>query len=142
MVGYAPTVDAPVRRLYRAVEHTTLDPELSYLGVALLDERLRARDRALRALANDRDQLEEALDSSDPSELLRRYIGRAMAGTRRIDRIFWLRAAADVALDVDEPERRDLLRIAVRHISTSHRVRKCERNAAVRFLLAKAVMVS
>lgn len=130
------------RYLRGIVKNVADEAEIWEMGVALLDERLRARDRALRALSGEQERLEEALDGEEPVELLRRYVGRAMAGDRRIDRLFWLRVAADVVLDVDESERRDLLRIATRHISTTHRVRKSERDAAVRYLLAKAVEVS
>ena len=130
------------RYLRGIVKNVADEAEVWEMGVALLDERLRARDRALRALVGERERLEEALGEQEPVQLLRRYVGRSMASDRRIDRLFWLRAAADVLLDVDESERRSLLRIAARHISTAHSVRKSERDAAIRFLLAKAVTVS
>lgn len=130
------------RYLRGIVKNVAEEASVWEMGAALLDERLRARDRALRALASEREALEDPLVPVEPDELLRRNIKRAMAGDRRIDRLYWLRAAADVVLDIDESERRGLLRIAVRHISTTHSVRKSDRDAAVRFLLAKAVTVS
>jgi len=55
--------------------------------------------------------------------------------------MYWLRAAADVVLDAAD-ERKTLLRLAARHISSSHSLSSKDRNAAIRFLFAKAVVVA
>ena len=73
--------------------------------------------------------------------LVRNYVERAMDSDRRLDRLWWLRAIADVVQE-DLDERKALLRLAARHISSSQKLSLRARNSAIRFLYAKSVVVS
>ena len=106
----------------------------------LLSERIRARDRAIHGLQIDQEWVEEAYGDA-PEELVKRYVKRATAARRTLDRHWWLRATADVVLETVD-ERRSLLRLAARHISATHALSAKERSAAIRFLFAKAVPVA
>jgi len=130
------------RYLCGIVRNVDDEAEVLEIGLALLDERLRARDRALKVLAEQRQNLEETLQGEQPNEVLRQYINCAMETSRHIDRIYWLQTAADFVGEIEENLQHDLLRLAVRHISAHYRVSKSDRNAAARFLLSKAVKVS
>ena len=133
-------VDA--RYLRGIVKNLAEEAESWAIADALLSERLRARDRALHALCADRAGIQATLAHHDAPELLRCYVDRATVTPRNIDRLFWLRAAADIVLDLPEPERRPLLRIAARRIAAAYSLAKRDRDAAIRFLFAKAVPVS
>lgn len=130
------------RYLRGIVQHVAEESEVWAIGEVLLRKRLAAQDLALRKLSSDREFLDERLEDTDPVVLLRAYVERAMKTSRRLDRMFWLRAAADVVLDVDEDDRRELLRVGARVVSTARTVSKSERHASIRFLFAKAVVVS
>ena len=109
------------------------------IAEALLKERLSARDHALSLL----NQQHAAIDQPgiDPQDQLIAIIDRAMNTGRRIDRIFWLLAAADVVNDQPPQRSRPLLRTAARRVHTNTKVPHRDRLAAVRFLFAKAVPV-
>jgi hypothetical protein len=127
------------RYLRGIVVNLATEAESMAIADALLAERVRAQDR-LQGLARDRERLEEASDE-DPAWLVKRYAERATRSRRALDRYWWLRATADVVLEAAD-ERHSLLRLAARHISATHALRPKERNAAIRFLFAKAVPVA
>ncbi len=129
---------ADARYLRGIVKNVAEEEEGWAIAEVLLRERLAARDLALDPLADRRADLEA--EGLAPEELLRRYVDHALgAAPRRIDRMFWLAAAVDVVLDEDAADHRDLLRLAARRISSTHKLPHRERLAAVRFLFAKAV---
>ena len=131
-------VDA--RYLRGIVINLAAEAECMAIADALLDERLRAQDHALRGLVRARDSLHRAA-GDDPEALVKSYTHRAVDARRQLDRSYWLRAVADVALAA--PERcRPLLRLAARHISAIHALPRRERDAAIRFLFAKAAPVA
>jgi len=126
-------VDA--RYLRGIVVNLATEAECMAIADALLDERLRAHDHALQGLVHARDSLHRAADH-DTAALIKSYTQRAIDARRQLDRHYWLRAVADVALSMP------LLRLAARHISATHALQPRERNAAIRFLFAKAVPVA
>lgn len=128
------------RYLRGIVVNLATEAECMAIADALLEERIRARDRVLHGLERDRESLEEASDE-DPAWLVKRYVERATQARRTLDRYWWLRATADVVLEAAD-ERRSLLRLAARHLSATHALPPKERNAAIRFLFAKAVPVA
>jgi hypothetical protein len=130
------------RYLRGIVKNVAGEAEVFAVADLLLTERLRARDRALQPLLDAHAKLDAHDEAADLEWLVRSYVGRAVQAARRLDRLFWLRAVADVVLDLPEPERRPMLRLAARHISAAHRLPKADRHAAIRFLYAKAVPVA
>lgn len=132
-------VDA--RYLRGIVKNVAQEAESFAIAELLLAERLRARDRALQPLVDAQAHLDED-DQADPEWLVRAYVDRAAKAARRLDRFYWLRATADVVREQLETDQRPLLRLAARHISATHRLPKPDRDAAIRFLFAKAVPVA
>jgi hypothetical protein len=130
-------VDA--RYLRGVIVNLATEAECMAIADTLLDERLRACDHALRGLRDARDRLQRATD--DLPALIKSYTQRAVHAHRQLDRHYWLRAAADVALHAPEM-RQPLLHLAARHISATHALPKKVRNAAIRFLFAKAVPIA
>lgn len=124
------------RYLRGIVMNLATEAESMAIANALLDERLRARDHALRNLQTDRERIEADTDQ-DLEERVKRYVARATHADRELDRLWWLRATADIATD-----RPDLLRLAARHISATHAMSAKARQRAIRFLFAKAVPVA
>jgi hypothetical protein len=129
------------RYLRGIVVNLATEAESMAIADALLEERMRARDRALEGLERERGGLHEA-SGQDLAELVKRYAQRATATQRTLDRTWWLRAVADVVLDAEDHQQRPLLRLAARHISATHALPAKQRNAAIRFLYAKAVPVA
>jgi hypothetical protein len=128
------------RYLRGIVVHLATEAECMAIADSLLSERIRTRDRAIHELRIDQQRVEEAHGDA-LQELVKRYIERATAARRTLDRHWWLRATADVVLETVD-ERRPLLRLAARHISATHALSAKERSAAIRFLFAKAVPVA
>lgn len=130
-------VDA--RYLRGIVKNLAEEREGWEIAEALLRERLLARDAMLEHLGRQRDLLEE--DADDPEDLVKGYAAKAIQATRGIDRTFWLLAAADVISDEPAEEHRRLLRLAARRIGASYATPSKERQAAVRLLFAKVVLI-
>lgn len=126
---------ADARYLLGIARNLHHEHELWALSEALWARRVAARDR----IAEQLDQQLEAIaeTASEPEDLLRAYIDRAMKTGSRLVRFFWLVASADVINDEDPAEHRPLFRLAARRISSTHHVRPEDRSAAVRFLAAK-----
>lgn len=103
------------------------------LADALWTERTAARDALVVHLEHQRDALEAAI--SDDAERLTAFIDAALhAHSSRIDRHFWLTAAAILitALHDDTP-RRALYDRATTVIATAYAVERKVRDAALRF---------
>ncbi|MEM6289157.1 MAG: hypothetical protein AAF845_18610 [Bacteroidota bacterium] len=128
-------VDA--RYLLGIVRNTAEQAEGFAIAEALWRERLALRDRALNPLAQQRDRLES--EHVDLEPLLVALVDHAMAADRRIDRAFWLRAAADLLLDLPIEDRRPHFRIAARRIHATHGRPHRQRLAATHRLAAMAL---
>lgn len=131
-----PTASMPAT-LLGIVRNTAQQDEGFAIADALWRERLALRDRALNPLARQRDRLEHEHDDLEP--LLVALVEGAMAADRRLDRAFWLRAAADLLRDFPIDDRRPLFRIAARRIHATHGRPHRQRLAATRRLAAMAL---
>lgn len=132
--------DVDARYLLAVVRNVAEEREGWEIALALWDERVRARDRALDAVERQRDEIDER--SSDIEDRIPAYIDRALATRRQIDRFFWLTAAADLVLDEDEDQHRALFRLAARRIYATRAVPPRERLTATRFFAAKILPVA
>lgn len=128
------------RYLLAVVRNITEEREGWEIALALWEERKRAQDRALDAVARDRDALDEEVD--DPDQRVAAYVDRGLATTRRLDRFFWLTATADAILDQDPSEHRPLFHLAARRIHATRAVPHLDRLAATRFLATRVVPVA
>ena len=126
-------VDA--RYLLGCVRNVSDEREGWEISLALWAERRRAQDAALDAAERERERLDEAHDA--PQDRIQAYVDRALRATRRIDRFFWLDAAADVVAVEDTSAREPLFRLAARRISATFAVPHRERLSATRFLAAR-----
>ncbi|MEN8182812.1 MAG: hypothetical protein ABFS46_09790 [Myxococcota bacterium] len=131
-------VDA--RYLLGIVRNTAHTDEGYAIADAIWKERLAIRDRALDHLDLDKEQLE--LDADDLQQLLVALVDHAMAAERRIDRAFWLRAAADLLLEEPLHDRTPLFRLAARRIHTTLAVPHRKRLDATRRLAAMALSIA
>jgi hypothetical protein len=126
-------VDA--RYLLGIVRNLATEWESWELALSLWDERSAARDEIATRLEQQRDTFAEALVQAE--DLLPQYIDRAMNTPSRLERFFWLVAAADAINDQPTGHNNRLFRLAARRISSTHAVPSRDRAAAVRFLAAK-----
>ena len=109
------------------------------LAIELWRARLAERDRALQRL---QDEAERLAEDQDPEPLVKTYVDRALATSRRGDRLFWLTAVADVLKAEPEPRLAEpLFRLAARRISATHAVDQRDRLAAIRFLATNVVQI-
>lgn len=107
------------------------------LAEALLAERIAARDEIIDKLDRRRDHIND--DVVEPDDLIAAYIDRATSTRSRLERFWWLVAAADAINDEDDAEHRRLFRLAARRIASTHALARTLRDEAVRFLAAKVV---
>lgn len=128
------------RYLRGIVKNLAEEAEGWHIAVALLRERLAARDLALAHLGRQREAVEQ--DAPDPEDLLKIYVDKALASRRGIDRTFWLLAAADVVSDEQTADQQHLLRLAARRVHATFAVPHDQRLAATRFLFAKVVTIA
>jgi hypothetical protein len=138
-VGTLPA-DADARYLLGVVRNLAEEREGWTIALALWEERKRAHDRALDAAERARERIEEEVD--DTERRLATYVDRALATHRRLDRFFWLTAAADLVLDQEPAEHRSLFQLAARRIHATRAVPHRDRLAATRFLASKVVPVA
>lgn len=132
-------VDA--RYLLGVVRNVAFDRELWEITLALWEERRRAHDYALAAAERAQAAIDE--DNADDHESrLAAYVDRGLATTRRLDRFFWLTAAADLVNDQEPDEHRALFLLAARRIHAHHAVHHRDRLAATQFLAAKIVPIA
>jgi hypothetical protein len=130
---------ADARYLLGIVRNIAHEDEGWQMARELWRARLLERDRALQRLQDDADRLAE---DQDPEPLVKSYVDRALATSRRGDRLFWLTAVADVLNAEPEPHLAEpLFRLAARRISATHAVDQRERLAAIRFLAANVVQI-
>lgn len=128
------------RYLLGIVRNVAQEDEGWAIAEALLRARLRARDQALCHLEMQRDALHRREPATE--QLLVATVEHGLTATRRIDRLFWLIASADIISDQPAAHHRHLLRLAGRRIHASHRVPHRDRLAATRFLFAKVVPIA
>lgn len=131
-------VDA--RYLRGIVKNLAEEAEGWALAEQLLRARLAARDSALAPLEAERAELRCGRQA--PELQLSKLTAFAMDAARRLDRTYWLLAAADLIVDRPAAEHRQLLRLAARRIHGLHHVLHRDRVNAVRFLFAKVVPLS
>jgi chromosome segregation ATPase len=127
---------ADARYLRGIVKNVAQEREGWQIAVALLEERLRARDLAVIHLQRQRDALDEAADNFE--DLVKGYVDKAMACQRHIDRTFWLLAVADTIQEAGEQQ---LLKLAARRITGTYSIDQRQRHAAIRLLFAKALPI-
>ena len=128
-------VDA--RYLLGIVKNLALKHEGFLISEALLHARLQAQDLMLRGLQRYRDTL--AQTPLDPHERLQALLQQALDTDRRIDRLFWLQAAADHLRAQPDDQRSGLWRAAYRRIHSTFRIPYADRAAAVHYLATKVV---
>lgn len=130
---------ADARYLLGIVRNIAHEDECWQLAIELWRARLVERDRALQRL---QDEAERLAEDQEPDDLVKRYVDRALAASRRGDRLFWLTAVADVLNAEPEPHLAEpLFRLAARRISATHAVDQRDRLAAIRFLAANVVQI-
>ena len=125
-------VDA--RYLLGIVRRVRDEDEGMAIAEALWEERERFRDTAFAHLHEVHDRLEH--DADDLLDLLRRLTDHALATSRQYDRVFWLRALADMIRSEPDADHRRLFLIAARRIHGTHAVPYDVRNVIVRRLAA------
>lgn len=140
--GRAGTLPAGVdaRYLLGVVRNVSEEREGWEVSLALWEERHRARDAALDAAQRERARLDDAHDAV--MDRVHAYVDRALRAARRIDRFFWLGAAADAVVDEARAEQQPLFRLAARRISATFAVPHRERLAATRFLAARILPIA
>ena len=105
--------------------------ESNAITLALLEERLHARDALLLALVAERDSI---LGDEAETPLLA-FVDRTLAAHRAIDRIFWIHAAAAFISGRPEHDRPDLFRTAARRIHATFHATRQLRSSSERLLL-------
>ena len=131
---------ADARYLRGIVKNIAQQAEGWAIAEELLRARLAARDLALDELTRQRDAL--ATERPEPEQRLVATIDRGLTAQRRIDRTFWLLAAADFISDLPGHQQRDFLRLAARRIHANQRAPHRDRLAATRFLFAKVLPIA
>lgn len=136
-VGTLPDgVDA--RYLLGIVRNVAHDREGWALADALWDGRSTARDLLAAQLERQRD--ETAAAASTPDDCLAAFIDRATHAASRIDRHFWLNAAAGlITHHASDGSTHDRYRRATRRVLAAYALRPDERTAAIRFLAGKVL---
>lgn len=128
-------------RYLLGIAHRLADEREGYeIALALWEERQRARDRALDAVERERERIDELHD--DTAARLAAYVDRALRTSRRLDRFFWLGAAADTVHAEDPSEHHALFRLAARRIHATHAAPHPDRLAATRFLAARILPIA
>jgi hypothetical protein len=109
--------------------------EAEAITVALLRDRLAARDRLVEPLVRDRDAI-LADTGTDIASALDAIVRRLSHANRIIDRHFWLDTAAALFPDDDE-QRRPLFIHVARRIHAAFRLKPADRSALERSLLRR-----
>jgi hypothetical protein len=135
--------DADSRYLLGIVRNVDAQREGECIAEALLDRRLKVRDRALAGLGAERASVSNPTRAA--LEVIADCVDRALATDRSLDRLFWLSTLADEiqarSTDLNEPNGlappwgKRLYFAAARRITTTFRVSPRERQDAVRFLV-------
>jgi hypothetical protein len=104
----------------------------------LYDLRIEMRDRALAAMAADRDAV---VANADVKHVVAECIDRALETDSPPRRTFWLDSLADVLRPRVEVERKVLLATACRRIEATFAITPRERHDAVRILTERVVVI-
>jgi hypothetical protein len=107
------------------------------IALALWDARVAAGDLVARQLNLQRSAFAAAVP--EPEKLTKIYIDQALQSPSRLDRFFWLTAAADHIRDTPAPY--DAFRLAARRLAATHTTEHRQRVAATRFLAAKVLPI-
>jgi len=107
--------------------------EADVISLALLRERIDARDRFLAPLLRDRD---DVLAVGDVDARLNAFTRRLVEADRELDRHFWIDALALVAPS-DDNARRHFARRSARRIHACFRLPPTERHRLVRLLIRR-----
>lgn len=122
------------RYLLGIVRNIAEQDESLAIAEALLRLRLEVRDSALANLVNARDAACEK--TKEPASVVAGFVDSALATDRRLDRIFWLQATADVIGQQPAEAHASFFRLAARRIHATYRVANRDRQAAARSLAA------
>lgn len=133
-VGTLPE-SAGARYLLGIVRNITQRDEGLAISVALLRARLDARDAILLGFAVVRDQILE--QNAGPASIVDQLVKVALATESRLERIFFLDAAADVIRT--QPDPRPIFEHAARRVHTTFRIPHADRLDASRFLADRVV---
>jgi len=129
-------VDA--RYLLGIVRNIANDREGCALAEALWEGRAAAKDMLAAQFERHRDQI--SATTAEPRDRLEAFIDQAMQAISRIDRYFWLNAAASLITDhVDVGLARGLYRLATRRIAATYALRPSDRTDAIRLLANKVI---
>lgn len=128
-------VDA--RYLLGIVRNVAAQCEGECIAQTLLAQRIQARDDAVQMLEAKRVTLCQPHLRVD--DVIDDCIAAALDTDRKLDRIFWLTAAADNARHQDSSVQQHLYRIAARRINTTFRISPADRQTALRFLADRMV---
>ena len=96
---------ADARYLLGIVRNLVHVHESELITMALLDERIAARDRAFDLLRARREEIANGA-GDDAAAQLRPLVGEAMSAERSVDRYFWLDVIADLVASHDDDRRR------------------------------------
>jgi len=129
--------DADARYLLGIARNLAHEHEGLEIAHALWKNRLRARDLALDHLHTQRRLIVDQTPGHEPLDLVSAFADRALDSSRRIDRIFWLEATADIILTQSPSASESLFRSAAQRITATFQVPYPERLQALRFLAAK-----
>ncbi len=123
---------ADVRYMLGIIRNVADQQELWELGEALWVERTATRDSIANALQRQRADL----DAAHPSRRGRlvSYVDQALATDARIERAFWLDAAARCITEASADQHEGLYRQAARRITAAYAVSARDRADAIRFL--------
>lgn len=110
------------------------------IAEALLAARLELQDAALAGLQQKREHILAKHDS--PVGHLCRFLDAALDTDRRLDRQFWVLAAADIIRQSASPQPRELFRLAARRILARYRVTYAERQAVLRSVARHAFPIA
>jgi transposase InsO family protein len=127
--------DVDARYMLGIVRNVSHEHETWELARVLWDERLAARDRIAVMLENKRCLMERYASSNE--RCIIKYVDEAMLAQGRIERFFWLGAAADMINDRPTGTHLQLFRLAARRIAATHSVSPEIRNLSQRFLVAR-----
>ncbi len=128
-------VDA--RYLLGIVRNVAAERETWDIAEALWEERTAAADLLARHLERRRSAVHDAAVS--PETAILSYIVNTIDTNSRLERFFWLAAAADAIKAEASDTRHGLFRLCARRIAATRTMRPRERSAAIRFLAAKII---
>lgn len=135
----AKTLPAEVdgRYLLAIVKNISKKHEGLLITEALMRERLAARDFMLSDLQSSLDSLKMCI--SDPHQLIKTLSDYALKAQRRIDRLFWLSAAADHINLLPRDQHPHLIRTSSRRIHAAFSIPYEDRLDMSRFLVDKVM---